>query len=105
MPAREASGLYRNLARARAEALAPGLAGSLNNLAFRLSELGRRQEALSAAREATGHYRQLARARPEEFMPGLAGSLNNFAARLWGWAMARTPWRRHERRPGFTGNW
>ena len=57
-------------------------AGSLNNLANRLSALGRREEALAAAEEAVRLYRTLAQARPDAFMPDLAGSLNNLAARL-----------------------
>jgi tetratricopeptide (TPR) repeat protein len=51
----------------------------LNNLANRLSALGRREEALKAAEEAVGHYRALAEARPDAFIPDLAGSLNNLA--------------------------
>jgi hypothetical protein len=50
--AREAAGLYRDLARARPEAFTPDLAGSLNNLAGMLSAVGQREEALAAAREA-----------------------------------------------------
>jgi hypothetical protein len=80
--AREAVTIRRDLARARPEAFTPDLAGSLNNLANRLSELGQREEALAAAKEAAGFYRDLARARPEAFTPDLAMSLNNLAARL-----------------------
>jgi hypothetical protein len=40
----DAVGLYRDLARARPEAFTPYLAGSLNNLAAMLSELGQREE-------------------------------------------------------------
>jgi tetratricopeptide (TPR) repeat protein len=54
----------------------------LNNLANRLSDLGRREEALKAAEEAVGHYRALAEARPDAFIPDLALSLNNLANRL-----------------------
>jgi Tetratricopeptide repeat len=50
-----------------------------NNLAAMLSELGRREEALTAAQEAADLYRGLARARPEAFTPNLATSLNNLA--------------------------
>ena len=53
-----------------------------NNLANRLSDLGRREAALEAAEEAVGLYRELARARPDAFTPYLAGSLNNLANRL-----------------------
>ncbi len=46
--------LYRGLARARLEAFTPELATSLNTLANVLPELGRREEALTAAQEAVG---------------------------------------------------
>ena len=58
------------------------LAGNLNNLAVRLSELGRREEALHAAAEAVTLRRALAAQRPDAFTPDLAGSLNNLAACL-----------------------
>jgi tetratricopeptide (TPR) repeat protein/nucleoside phosphorylase len=54
----------------------------LNNLGNRLSELGRREEALAAAREAVEHYRELARVQPDAFLPNLAGSLSNLGNRL-----------------------
>ena len=44
----EAVGLYRELAAARPDAFTPDLAISLNNMANRLSDLGRREEALAA---------------------------------------------------------
>jgi tetratricopeptide (TPR) repeat protein len=53
-----------------------------NNLANRLSDLGRREAALQAAEEAANLYRELARARPDAFTPALAGSLNNLARSL-----------------------
>jgi tetratricopeptide (TPR) repeat protein len=58
------------------------LAMSLNNLANRLSDLGHREEALTAAQEAVQLRRQLAAARPDAFLPDLAMSLNNLANRL-----------------------
>ena len=58
------------------------LATSLNNLANRLSALGRREEALAVATEAVEIYRALAAVRPDAFRPDLAGSLNNLANRL-----------------------
>ena len=57
------------------EALASVLAASLNDLANRLSELGRREAALAAAEEAAQLYRELAAARPDAFRPNLAMSL------------------------------
>ena len=53
-----------------------------NNAGNYLSDLGRREEALTAAQEAADLYRGLARARPEAFAPNLAMSLNNLAAML-----------------------
>ena len=54
----------------------------LNNLSFRLGELGRREEAIDAARESVTIHRQLAEARPGAFLPELAMSLNNLAIEL-----------------------
>ncbi|WNG55263.1 tetratricopeptide repeat protein [Archangium gephyra] len=54
----------------------------LNNLGGRLSELGRREEALEATREAMGLYRTLAERNPDAFRPDLAMSLNNLGGRL-----------------------
>ena len=59
---------------------------SLNNLAAMLSDLGRREEALTTAQEAADLYRGLARARPEAFTPDLAMSLNNLADPVSAWA-------------------
>jgi tetratricopeptide (TPR) repeat protein len=58
------------------------LANARNNLANRLSDLGRREPALAAAEEAAGLYRELAGQRPDAFRPDLAMSLNNLANRL-----------------------
>jgi tetratricopeptide (TPR) repeat protein len=55
---------------------------SLNNLGNRLSELGRREEALQAAEEAVEIRRGLAETRPDALLPDLAGSLNNLGNRL-----------------------
>ncbi len=57
-------------------------AGSLNNLANMLSDLGRREDALTAAQEAMDIYRHLASDHPADFLPDLAGSLNTLATRL-----------------------
>jgi hypothetical protein len=48
--------LYRNLARGRPDAFRPDLVASLNTLAIRLSNLGRREPALAAAEEAAALY-------------------------------------------------
>ena len=50
-PAQEAVELYRALARANPDAFTPDLAMALNNLANRLSELGRHAEALASYAE------------------------------------------------------
>ena len=56
-----------------------------------LSDLGRREEALTAAEEAFRLYRTLAEAQPDAFIPDLALSLNNLANRsaIWGGAKRR----------------
>ena len=53
-----------------------------NNLGVRLSNLGRREDALAATNEAVEIYRQLARQRPDAFLPDLAMSLNNLGIML-----------------------
>jgi tetratricopeptide (TPR) repeat protein len=53
-----------------------------NNLANRLSALGRREEALLAAQEATGILQELAADRPDAFWPDLAASLNDLGNML-----------------------
>jgi tetratricopeptide (TPR) repeat protein len=58
------------------------LASLLNNLAVRLRDLGRREQALAAAEEAVGLRRPLAADRPDAFTPDLARSLNNLANTL-----------------------
>ena len=51
------------------------LAGTLNNLANRFFDLGRREEALVAIEEAVDLYRSLVSIQPDDFRPGLAASL------------------------------
>lgn len=53
------------------------LAAALNNLAARLSELGQRETAVTAAQEAVDLNRELAADRPEVFQSNLAMALNN----------------------------
>ena len=67
--------LYRELAAARPDAFRPDLARSLNSLAARLADLGRREDALAAIEEAARIYRELAAARPDAFRPDLEQSL------------------------------
>jgi tetratricopeptide (TPR) repeat protein len=60
-------------------AFLPNLAGALNNLGIRYSELGRREEALLPTEEAVGIYRELSQSNPA-FLPDLAMALNNLGA-------------------------
>jgi hypothetical protein len=73
---------YRAGARGAEPDAANRLAGSPNDLAVRLADLGRREEALAASQEAAAIRRELAAARPDAFRPVLAGSLNNLSSRL-----------------------
>ena len=57
-------------------------AAAVNNLAVRLGDVGRRDEALEAAQEAAGLYRNLARANAAAYLANLAGSVTNLAVRL-----------------------
>jgi hypothetical protein len=71
----EAAEIYRELAAARPDAFRPDLALALNNLAVRLGELGRWEEALAASQEAAGTYRELAAQLPDAYQRELEQSL------------------------------
>ncbi len=61
----------------------PGLAGALNNLGNRLSELGRREEALAPAQEAVDHYTGPGRGQPGRVPCPIWGmALNNLGSLL-----------------------
>nr|MDQ3989177.1 tetratricopeptide repeat protein [Actinomycetota bacterium] len=60
----------------------PDLATSVNNLAIRLAEAGRRPEALTTAEEAVTLRRELAAANRDAYLPDLAMSVNNLAVDL-----------------------
>jgi hypothetical protein len=60
------------------------IAGLLNDFSIRLSDVGRREDALHAVEEAVGYFRQLADAAPDAFRPSLAMALNNLSNRLGG---------------------
>ncbi|MGW0801219.1 tetratricopeptide repeat protein, partial [Streptomyces sp. NPDC002692] len=60
----------------------PDLATSLSNLGIRLSEAGRRGEALTAAEEAVEIYYRLAAGNPAAYEPDLARSLSNLGVDL-----------------------
>ncbi|WP_198534845.1 ATP-binding protein, partial [Streptomyces fradiae] len=72
----------RQLAEVNRAAYLPDLAMALNTLAIRLSEVGRREEALAPAEEAATTYRELAEVNPAAYLPDLAMALNNLAIRL-----------------------
>ena len=57
-------------------------AGAMNNLAVRLADAGRREEALEAAQEAVAIRRDLADANPAAYLPNLAGAVSNLANHL-----------------------
>ena len=73
--------LYRELAAGNRDAYLPNLAMSVNNLALRLAETGRRAEALDCAREASAHYHELSRTNPDAFRPA-AERADSFVAAL-----------------------
>jgi tetratricopeptide (TPR) repeat protein len=58
------------------------LAARVGSLGIRLSNLGRREEALAASQEAVDIYRRLAETRPDAFLPDVAMSLNRLGIRL-----------------------
>ncbi|MYS07406.1 tetratricopeptide repeat protein, partial [Streptomyces sp. SID6041] len=72
---------YRESVPWHPEDLVP-LARSLNTLAIRLREVGRRAEALPASAEAVRIRRDLAAADPSTHLPDLAAGLNNLAVQL-----------------------
>ena len=75
----EAVEIRRKLAADRPAAFNPDLANSLNDLSLILSDLGHREDALTAIREAVELYRKLAADRPAVFNLDLAGSLKNLS--------------------------
>jgi hypothetical protein len=59
--------LRRELVELNRDAYLPDLAGSVNNLAIGLAEVGRRAEGLTRALEASAYYHDLAEAEPDVF--------------------------------------
>jgi len=57
-------------------------ASELRQLANRLAEVGRREQALEPAQRAVGIYSELAEAKPDTYLPNLSTSLNNLAVLL-----------------------
>ncbi|MEV5742811.1 tetratricopeptide repeat protein [Microbispora rosea] len=74
--------LWQQLAALNRDAYLPSLAGSLNNHAALLGEVGRRGEAVSVSEEAVRLYGELAELSRDAYLPDLATSLNNHAVRL-----------------------
>ncbi|WP_372669783.1 tetratricopeptide repeat protein, partial [Amycolatopsis kentuckyensis] len=74
--------LLRSAIDAERDAYLPALARSINNLAVRLGEVGRRPEALAAAQEAVEFYRELVKGNRDAYLPDLAMSINNLAVQL-----------------------
>ena len=72
----------REAAEGNRDAYLPDLAVSVNNLAVRLAEAGRRAEGLAAAQEAVDLRRELAEGNRDAYLPDLAMSVNNLAVRL-----------------------
>jgi tetratricopeptide (TPR) repeat protein len=58
------------------------LAARVGTLGNRLSNVGRREEALAANQEAVDIYRRLAQTRPDTFLPDLATGMNNLGVLL-----------------------
>jgi len=58
------------------------LAGSLNRLGLRLSDLGRHEEALEVIRQSLEIYQELVKTSHQTFQPDLAASLNNLGSSL-----------------------
>ncbi|MDT7653222.1 MAG: hypothetical protein QOI36_4628, partial [Pseudonocardiales bacterium] len=74
--------LHRAAAASNRDAYLPDLAVSVNNLAVRLGEAGRRVEGLTAAQEALDLNRELVAGNRDAYLPDLAMSMNNLAHRL-----------------------
>lgn len=73
--------LYEELADLNRDAYLPDLAGSVNNLASRLAEAGRRADGLAAAQEAVQVYSELAESEPVLYALA-AGQAAEFVAGL-----------------------
>ncbi|MET9551584.1 protein kinase family protein [Streptomyces sp. NPDC006645] len=73
---------HRLLVRQQPDLPPSELASALKNLSLRLSDVGRRGEALDAMAEAVGLYRELAVELPAAGRPDLARGLNNLSVRL-----------------------
>ena len=79
---KEATELFRHLAKKNPEAFRAEFAGSLNNLSSCLSKAGHLERALVAIEEGVYIYRDLDAAYPDAFRDALAMSLNNLSNRL-----------------------
>ncbi|MEO9009110.1 MAG: tetratricopeptide repeat protein [Nakamurella sp.] len=79
---REASTLYRKLARRSPQVHLGNLAGTLTNLGSDLAAAGHAAEALAATREAVDVTRRLAFGNRPAYLPQLAQAVNNLALRM-----------------------
>ena len=82
--------IRRDLAAANPDRYRPDLAGSLNNLGIRFSELGRPADALPVTEEAVTIRRDLAAANPDRYRPGLAHRCPTSAPGSRNWAARPT---------------
>ncbi|MFD5367833.1 tetratricopeptide repeat protein, partial [Streptomyces sp. NPDC127103] len=73
---------HQQLVASNPAAYEPDLATSLSSLALRLTEVGRRNEAVTATEEAVAIRRRLAADNPAAHEPDLAASLSNLASWL-----------------------
>ncbi|BCB84555.1 tetratricopeptide repeat protein [Phytohabitans suffuscus] len=74
--------MARRMAAAEPNAYQPKLAAALDALARRLSDLGRREEALRAADEAVDVYEELEERHPGSYRAALGAATSNFAVQL-----------------------
>lgn len=79
--ARELCGIPHK-AKQNSHAVNPDLARSLHELSIRLSDMGRKEEALDRIQEAEAMYRKLAKQNSRAFTPNLANSLHELSISL-----------------------
>lgn len=79
--ARELYGIPHK-AKQNSHAVNPDLARLLHELSIRLSDMGRKEEALDRIQEAEAMYRKLAKQNSRAFTPNLANSLHNLSISL-----------------------
>src|SRR5258707_62094 len=92
--ARDAVGLWRELAKRQPERFSAALAVSLGSFANRLRAVGEQNRALEMMREAVALYRELANVKPSAFLRQLTGCLFKLCGLLcdFGAPARRPPW-------------